>query len=75
MRNFILSKMKMISLFMTDNIGSKVVLFLNFKSIISPFGFLQLHCAEKDGMTVPKNTFDLQKNNVLHKYHIGNDFS
>ena len=49
------------SLFMTDDIGSKVVLFLNFKSIISPFGFLQLHRAEKDGMHVPKTLLTYKK--------------
>ena len=39
-----------ISIFMTDNNGSKVDLFISLKMIFSPFCFLQLHRAEKDGM-------------------------
>ena len=53
---------------MTNDLGSQVILFIHFKKLDSPFGFLQLFKAEKHGMDVPKYKFDLQKNSLLHKW-------
>ena len=51
-----------------DAIGRKVVQFLHFKEVNSPFGFLHLVVAEKDGFQIPKKKFSLQKNSLLHKW-------
>ena len=45
----------------TDNLGRKVTKFLHFREVDSSFGFLQLICAEKDGIEVPFTLFDIQK--------------
>ena len=57
-----------LTLSMTNDLGSQVILFIHFKKVDSPFGFLQLFKAEKHGMDVPKYKFDLQKNSLLHKW-------
>ena len=68
-KNFLVNqKDKHVSLFMTDDLGSKVVLYLLFRKVDSPFGFIQLIRAEKNGIEVPKSKFDLQKNSLLHKW-------
>ena len=48
-----------LTLSLTDDLGSKVILFLHWKKVVSPFGFLQLFEAKKNGMTVPKGKFDV----------------
>ena len=57
-----------LTLSMTNDLGSQVILFIHFKKVDSPIGFLQLFKAEKHGMDVPKHKFDLQKNSLLHKW-------
>ena len=52
---------------MTDELGKEVLLNVIFKKVESPFGFLQLVSAEKNGIEVPKTLFNLQKNSLLHK--------
>ena len=41
-------------MFMTDDLGRRVVKFLDFREEISPFGFLRIMGAEKNGFDVPK---------------------
>ena len=67
--NFLVNhKDNQISLFMTDDLGSKVVLYLLFRKVDSPFGYFQLVRAEKNEIEVPKSKFNLQKNSLLYKW-------
>ena len=59
---------KELTMFMTDTLGKKVIQFLHFREVESTFGYLQLLSAEKNGFEVPKNKFELQKNNLFHKW-------
>ena len=61
---------------MTDDFGSKVVLYLLFSKVDSPFGFLLLIYGEKNEAEVPKSMFELQKISPLHKWsHVSNNLS
>ena len=53
---------------MTDHKGQKVVRYLHFKHVDSHFGFLHFAAGEKDGTSVPKNNFSLQKNSLISKW-------
>lgn len=57
-----------VSLFSIGDGGRCVTMFLKFRKTDSKFGFLQLIDAEKDGIEVKKSIFNLQKNNLLHKW-------
>ena len=50
-----------LSLSKTDAFGRKVLQFIHFKKVTSPFGFLYLVSAEKDSMEISKGMFSLQK--------------
>ena len=56
------------TMFMTDDLGRRVVKFLHFREEISPFGFLRIMGAEKNGFDVPKVLLDLQKNHFIHRW-------
>ena len=58
-----------LTLSMTDAIGRKVMQFLHFKEVNSPFGLLHLVVTEKDDFQIPKKKFSLQKNSLMHKCH------
>ena len=51
-----------LTIYQTDNIGRKALLFVNFLKFESPFGFLHLNRIENNGIPVAKNIF-----NLLHK--------
>ena len=53
---------------LTDKQGRAVHKFLHFKEVHSPFGFIQLVIAEKNGFEVPKNILKLQKNSLVSKW-------
>ena len=55
-------------MFMTDDLGRRVVKFLHFREESSPFGFLRIMGAEKNGFDVPKVLLDLQKNHFIHRW-------
>ena len=57
-----------LSMFLTDPLGKTVVQFFLFQEINPPFGFLQLAEAQKNGVDVPKNVFNLQTNNLFRKW-------
>ena len=50
-----------VSLYLIDCDGRRVTIFLKFRKVTSPFGFLQLVLAEKEGTEVAKNNLKLQK--------------
>ena len=52
----------------TDKLGREVVQFLHFKHVRSSFGFLFLERAEKNGYTVSKSSFELQKNSLVSRW-------
>jgi hypothetical protein len=51
-----------------NDTGSKVVQFLSFRNIQSPFGFLYLVSVEKDGYEIPKGQFVLNKNSRVNTW-------
>ena len=57
-----------LSLFMVNDNGSKVKNFVSFQEVQSPFGFLRVHTAERNGHTVPQNKLSLQKNNLVSRW-------
>ena len=59
---------KEITMSLTDLHGKSIIQFLHFREVDSPFGFLQLVQAEKNGVDISKRNFQLQKNNLLHKW-------
>ena len=64
----VIEKENEVSVFMTNLVGSKVILFLKFTKVQSSFGFLHLKRAEKNGIPIGKSIFELQKNSLLHKW-------
>ena len=52
---------KEITMFLTDLASKSIIQFLHFREVDSPFGFLQLAHAEKNGVDIPKWNFQLQK--------------
>ena len=54
-----------LSMFLTDPLGKTVVQFFLFQEVNSPFGFLQLAEAQKNGVDVPKNVFNWQKKTIF----------
>ena len=52
-------------MFLTDPLGKTVVRFFLFQEVNTPFGFLQLAEAQKNGVDVPKNVFNLQKKTIF----------
>ena len=57
-----------LTVFMVDELGSKVVQYFCFKKVESCFGFLHLAKVEKNGYEIPKINFNLQKNSLLHRW-------
>jgi hypothetical protein len=57
-----------ISMFKVNESGSRVLEYLSFREVKSPFGFLHLLKAERDGYEVPKKNFILQKNSLLNRW-------
>ena len=53
---------------MTDPKGRKVVRYFHFRHIDSYFGFLYFVTAEKNGISLPKSKFSLQKNSLISKW-------
>ena len=48
-------------MFLTDPLGKTVVQFFLFQEVNSPFGFLQLAEAQKNGADVPKKCIQFAK--------------
>ena len=57
-----------ITISVTDKLGKKVLQFLHFKHVQSPFGFLFLEQVEKYGYEIPKKLFNLQKNSLISRW-------
>ena len=55
-------------MFVVDDTRRRVVRFLSFKRVQSPFGFLQLMKVEKHGYEILKRIFTLQANSLLHRW-------
>ena len=52
---------KEITMFLTDLHGKTIIQLLYFREVDSPFGFLQLVQAKKNGVEISKRNFQLQK--------------
>ena len=57
-----------LTVFMVDELGSKVVQYFCLKKVESCFEFLDLSKVEKNVYEIPKIIFNLQKNNLLHRW-------
>ena len=52
----------------TDPTGRRVLMFLHFRQIVSPFGFLYLVGVDKSETPLSKSLFSLQKNSLVSKW-------
>ena len=57
-----------LTLFRTDKMGREIVVFIHFREVVSPFGFLKLVTAEHNGMEVPKQFMYIPRNSLVHKW-------
>ena len=57
-----------VNMFIADESGRNIQQFLSFCEVQSPFGFLFLVRAEKNGYVIPKSNFTLQKNSLVSKW-------
>ena len=59
------------SLFQTEKLGQRVILFVHFREVI--FGFLKFITAEKNEMEVPKKILHIPKNSLINKWSVVKD--
>ena len=57
-----------LTLFRTDKMGREIVVFIHFQEVVSPFGFLKLVTAERNGMEVPKQFMNIPRNSLVYKW-------
>ena len=57
-----------ITMFKTDKIGKGVIIFVQFKKIVSPFGDLKLVCVEKNGVEISKKDIALPQNSFCPRW-------
>ena len=56
------------TMFMTDSMGKRVVQYLHLRNVSSPFGFLKIICAEKDGFEVKRNKLGSNRDGIVHRW-------
>ena len=56
------------TMYRTNRIGQKVVVFIHFRKVEPKFGVLKYITAEHNGMEVPKQTLGVPRNSLLQKW-------
>ena len=57
-----------LTMFHTDKIGREVLGFIHFSEVLSPVGFIKFVTAERNGMEVPKQTLNIPRSSLVHKW-------